>query len=77
MHLSWFILLFEERYLILVIGLGDGLFCFGLKKDQILVWSLVFGFSQHEQRRIPFHFIMILINGSLHFKCVFPLTWLE
>jgi len=32
MQFSWFVLVFEERYFIMVIGLGDGLFCIGFKK---------------------------------------------
>jgi hypothetical protein len=43
-------------------------FCIELKKDQILVWSFVFGFSQCEQRQIVTHFIMTLINGFLYFE---------
>ena len=69
MQLLWFVLVFEERYFIMVIGLGDDLYCIGLKEDQILVWSLVFEFSQ--QRQITIHFIMNLMNGFLCFESVF------
>jgi hypothetical protein len=62
MQLSWFVLVFEERYFIMVIGLRDFPFCIGLKKDQTLVWNLIFEFSQ--QRRILVHFILTLVNGS-------------
>ena len=53
----------------MVIGLRDVPFCIGFKKDQILVWNLMFEFSQ--QRRIAIHVIMTFVNGSLHFDSVF------
>jgi hypothetical protein len=53
-HGDWF-----RRWLIL----------YWVKKNQILVWSLVFEFSQ--QRRITIHFIMTLMNGFLCFESVF------
>jgi hypothetical protein len=63
------------------IGLGDNLFCIGFKKDQILIWSLVFGFSQCEQKCIVVHFIMTLVNDFLSLESViyqsFPFAWLE
>jgi hypothetical protein len=37
MKLLQFVLVFEERYFIMVIGLEDGPFFIRLKKDQILV----------------------------------------
>jgi hypothetical protein len=69
-QLSWFVLVYEKKNFIIVIGLGDDLFLIGLKKDQILVWSIVFGFFQCEQRLILFHFFIIFINGSFNFKSV-------
>jgi hypothetical protein len=49
----------------MIIGLGDSSISIGFKNDQILVWSLIFGFSQREQRWISIYFIKTLVNGFL------------
>jgi hypothetical protein len=46
MQFSWFVLVFKERYFIMVTGLGDDLFCIRFKKISTICWkSYVWIFS--------------------------------
>jgi len=79
MQILLFVFVFEERYFIMVIGLGDGLFCFGFRKRSntclkscvwiFSTWIKTNTFSVHlDSHKWFIHFENVIFS-------VFP-TWL-